>query len=110
MNFSKIGINFYSENCIETARFYSNVLNIPILKESVEHSELFLSGNLSLYIDKPNHNCKVESGTLTFHVSDFNIIKIKEIFKEFILEYYSEKNQYVSFLDQYKNKIWIARL
>ena len=109
MNFSKIGVNFYSENCIETAKFYSKILNLPILKESLEHSELFLSRNLSLYIDKPNKDCKVERGSLTLHIPNFDIKKVKEIFKDFSLEYYSEKNQYVSFLDQYKNQIWVAR-
>ena len=98
-----IGLNLLSENCLESAEIYSQILSLEILKATEYHAELKFNENLVLYFNKPSKDCFVEKGSLTV---TGNVNKLENHFF-FQLEQVIP-GKYKSYLDKYGNRIWIV--
>lgn len=100
---SIIGFNLVSENCLESAQIYSQLLGLEILKANEFHAEIKLQGNFILYFNKPSKECFVEKGSITIFINE-NTIENHNFFQ---LEQ-SIEGKYKSYLDKYGNRIWIV--
>lgn len=99
------GANLFSLDCEKSALVYSENFPLKIISKSKNHAELKTENGISIFLDKPSEHCNVSSGTITFTVSKLRIDEIH--LSSFKLEFHSEKNKYASFLDEYKNRVWI---
>lgn len=97
--------NLLSENCIESAELFSKLFGFKILKVKMNHAELESVPGFHLFFNKPSSHCPVNPGSISFSLPTFNIKEIN--LKPLELESYFEKENYASFLDSYKNRIWI---
>ena len=106
MSFSFAAANLFSENCIESANFYSSNFDLKILNLSLNHSELISIDGFRLFISNSKNNCIITPGSITFFTDEKNDLtkEVPELKKE---QSFLEKG-YVSYLDKYNNRIWIV--
>jgi len=97
--------NLLSEDCQKSAEIYSRLFDLKILKAKVNHAELESKSGLFLFLDKPSVFCPISPGSISFSVPTFKVYEIN--LEPLQLESYFEKQNYASFLDEYKNRIWI---
>ena len=104
-NFYFYAANILSEDCEKSSSIYSTLFSLKILNVKKNHAELKSQSGFSLFIDKPSTECKVIPGTISFSIPSLNLEKIN--LSPLVLESYFKKENYASFLDEYKNRIWI---
>ena len=97
--------NLLSEDCRKSAEIFSRLFDLKIRVAKINHAELESDLGLYLFLDKPSVHCPISPGSISFSVSFLNIKEIN--LEPFVLESYYEKENYASFLDEYKNRIWI---
>ncbi|MCG9874999.1 MAG: hypothetical protein MH321_09460 [Leptospiraceae bacterium] len=109
------GCNFHSSHPPEAVALYNKIFHWKIITNTENHAELELidSSNFILYFDKANSHCPTYPGTLSLKIHDWNQFLNLDSnrnllwMKHFTLEYRDSKNRYHSWLDPWKNRIWI---
>ncbi|HMV43929.1 MAG TPA: hypothetical protein PK079_01385 [Leptospiraceae bacterium] len=104
--FQFYGANLYSLDCIKTAKIYKDLFSLSILVASENHAELKTESGITVFIDRPSVHCFVTPGTVTFTVPSLDVDNLD--LSPLVLESYFEKGRYASYLDEYKNRIWIV--
>ena len=99
--------NLFSLDCEKSALLYSRLFSFSIWSKTQNHAELRSDSGFVLFIDKPSLYCNVTQGTISFTVPELNLKEIN--LDPLKLESYNEKNMYVSFLDEYSNRIWVFK-
>ena len=113
--FTVLGCNFHSSHPPEAVNLYHSIFEWEILVSDQNHGELEIiqDPKFILYFDKANSHCPTYPGCLTLKSSDEKQIldldpSRKSLWDQnFSLEFKDEKHGYQSWLDPWKNRIWI---
>lgn len=108
------GFQFRSTDIPIAVDLYSELFGWVVQKSSPSHGELILpfSPRLILHIDLQDSICPSNPGSIVLQVEQnndgvpfiFSHTKWKANFK---LEFQDSKNNYVSYLDPWQNRIWL---
>lgn len=102
--FTIYSVNLYSRDCEKSARLYSKIFGLTIIALTPKHSEVVSGDGFRIVFSEKSEKCPVDPGTVTF-LSD-------KIEKEYLSSFFrleSENSDYISFLDEYGNRIWNMR-
>ncbi|PJZ69555.1 hypothetical protein CH373_15330 [Leptospira perolatii] len=99
--------SFRANDCNIASQLYSQIFDGTIIQSSVPHSELLLQNQIRIIFSKESENCPVQPGTLVFRLDSTRWPKWTELLVSngFVLEATLER--YISFLDPWKNRIWL---
>ena len=103
--FNFYAANILSEDCEKSASIYSRLFLLEIVYAKKNHAELKSSAGFSIFIDKPSNECNVSPGTISFSIPNFEIEELN--LEPLVLESFFKKENYASFLDEYKNRVWV---
>lgn len=103
-------LNFYAANllsfdCEKSAILYSTLFSFSIVSLSKNHSELRSSSGFCIFFSKPSIHCNIAPGSISFSVKDLDLDKLN--LEPLQLEFYHDKEKYISYLDEYSNRIWV---
>lgn len=105
-------LSFYAaslkaEDCSVLAKLYSDLFGGEVQVSSLGHAELLFSENQRVIFSKETEECPVIPGTLVWKITKTQVasFETKLLGSGFQTESSSEK--YSSYLDPWKNRIWL---
>ncbi|TGK02366.1 hypothetical protein EHO58_17140 [Leptospira selangorensis] len=104
---SFFGASLKSEDCSEAARLYSDLFSGEVLVASLGHAELLFSENQRVIFSKETEECPVTPGTLVWKIRKEKVPAFETRLLSFGFQKESETDKYSSYLDPWKNRIWL---
>ncbi|PJZ78812.1 hypothetical protein [Leptospira neocaledonica] len=104
---SFFGASLKAENCTEAAKLYSELFGGEVQVFSPGHAELLFFENQRVIFSKETEDCPVSPGTLVWKIDREKVPLFETKLLSFGFEKESETSKYSSYLDPWKNRIWL---
>ncbi|TGN18699.1 hypothetical protein [Leptospira idonii] len=92
------------EDTAKAAEFYKQLFGWQEGTLSEGHSELWANDSLRIVFSRPTKNCPVSPGTITMEFYDLPDFSKSGLVRE---EGTGNSSSYLSYLDPWKNRIWV---
>ncbi|MGJ4788614.1 hypothetical protein [Leptospira koniambonensis] len=101
------GASLKSEDCSKSAKLYSDLFGGEVQVASPGHAELLFSDNQRVIFSKQTEECPVTPGTLVWKIAKTQVPSFESKLLSAGFEKESGTEKYSSYLDTWKNRIWL---
>ncbi|TGL59529.1 hypothetical protein [Leptospira sarikeiensis] len=96
-----------AEDCALTAKLYSDLFGGEVIVSGAGHAEVVFPENQKVVFSKETEECPVSPGTLVWKLTKEKVSAFETKLLSFGFEKESRTEKYSSYLDPWKNRIWL---
>ncbi|PJZ49570.1 hypothetical protein [Leptospira saintgironsiae] len=104
---SFFGTSLKAEDCSKSAKLYSELFGGEVQVSSPAHAELLFYENQRVIFSKETEECPVTPGTLVWKIVKQKVPAFETRLLGSGFQKESETGKYSSYLDPWKNRIWL---
>ncbi|GBF37573.1 hypothetical protein [Leptospira johnsonii] len=104
---SFFGAGLKADDCAETAWLYSELFGGEVRVSSPGHAELLFFENQRVIFSRETDECPVSPGTLVWKIQKTQVASFETKLLGSGFRKESETGKYSSYLDPWKNRIWL---
>ncbi|MEI1278193.1 hypothetical protein V6Z05_07695 [Leptospira venezuelensis] len=106
-SFSLYGAVLKAVDCSKSVKLYSNLFGGEVQVSSPGHAELLFLENQRVIFSKETEECPVTPGTLVWKIARTQVTSFESRLLEVGFTKESGTEKYSSYLDPWKNRIWL---